>query len=284
MTSQAREPEIWRAREDACREQFDVCWWRVARHVGVRRGTSKPHVAKWHALYFVVGRAIARATKTKGMLESLLGMVRSEDEPGTHRGKNAGRTLAGLRANASRWPHVEQRILALCDAAEEGQWKRSWLVHSGIVPSEDGLFAALAKPSSGRPRAVVERFKVEQINRIAARFVWVSQAITYVLNTDEDGNVSFVDPLGPPPTGLRLVAVDFAVSHANLDPGLQALVARSEMRHCAAFRLGGPRRCHCVGSRPAPLGLRTTVQVWVMPRPRLPKIISTGSPAGSGDL
>ena len=43
------------------------------------------------------------------------------------------------------------------------------------------------------------RFKVEQINRLAARFVWVSQAITYVLNTDEDGHVAFVDPLGTPP-------------------------------------------------------------------------------------
>ena len=89
-------------------------------------------------------------------------------------------------------------------------------MHSQIVPSGDGLFAALAKPSSGRPRAEIERFQVEQINWIAARFVWVSQAIAYVLKTAIWRSLT---RSAHRRRGLELVAVDYALSLANLDLG-----------------------------------------------------------------
>ena len=141
--------------------------------------------------------------RPRASLRVCRGMVRPEQTrhpPREERGKDPRRPTRQRLSLAE----CRETDPSLCDAAEDGQKKRNWLVHSEFVPSEDGLFAALAKPASGRPRADMGRFKVEQINRLAARFVWVSQAITYVLNTDEDGHVANVDPLGTPPPPVDL--------------------------------------------------------------------------------
>jgi hypothetical protein len=210
--SQARDPEYWRGLEDSWQEQYEVCWWQLARYVGVRRGGTKSAVAKWHEFYFEMGRAIARAAEAEQQLEFLLELLVPDSEPGDHRGRRAKETLDDLRKNAYRWPHAEGQIHALCDAAEEGQEKRNWLVHAQVIPSIDGLRVSLVKPTRKQPDAKVEEFRVEQINRIAARFVWVSKAVMYAINTSADGRVPFIDPLGPAP------AVEFDWSPRELQP------------------------------------------------------------------
>ena len=89
-------------------------------------------------------------------------MLCPEDKTGTNRGKNAGRTLAGLRQRLSL-AACRGTDLVLCDAAEEGQRKRNSLGHSEIGGSEDGPFAAWRSQRRG-VREPKWRFKVEQIN------------------------------------------------------------------------------------------------------------------------
>ena len=138
VRSRDEHPEFWVTKMDAWWEQYEVCWWQLSRYRGVRRGGTNWAVARWHEFNFEVGRAIARAAEAEALLESLAAMLDPDAEPGRYSGRRASDTLKDLRANAHRWPLAEQLILQLCDAAEEGQEHRNWLVHSHVVPSLDG--------------------------------------------------------------------------------------------------------------------------------------------------
>jgi hypothetical protein len=152
----------------------------------------------------VLGRidteAIARAAEAEALLETLAAMLDPKAEPGRYAGRRASDTLKDLRSNAHRCPRAEQLILDLCDAAEEGQEHRNWLVHSHVVPSLDGEWAELQKPARREERWDRRRFKAEQVNRIAARFAWVFTAVSYAVNLlDEETAATVIEPLGPPP-------------------------------------------------------------------------------------
>lgn len=62
--------------------QLRTLWWQLARYAGVRHHATDPELGRWHALYFAVGRAFARANEAESHLRVLLAVL--EDAPTGH--------------------------------------------------------------------------------------------------------------------------------------------------------------------------------------------------------
>lgn len=69
------------------------------------------------------------------------------------------------------------------------------------MPSWDGASSQLQKPQLGQDRLELHAVNVDQIERLAARFVWVENATMRILNNmdPEEPGAAYGDPLGPPP-------------------------------------------------------------------------------------
>ena len=199
LQARSASPDFWRGKGDVWDEQFNLAWWHLARHMGVRPYATDPDPAKWHEHYFAVGRVIARAAEWESASESALAMFMNEPLD-QHRGLPVSVTLGKWRTNAHRWPHAEGAIRQMCDAATDAVDLRHYLVHSFVVPSWSGDGAQLEKPVRKQGSASIRHVRLREIELLAARFHWLFEALNRILNNqDPEGPVSWAGDLGPPP-------------------------------------------------------------------------------------
>ncbi|TWP34482.1 hypothetical protein [Leekyejoonella antrihumi] len=64
----------------------------------------------------------------------------------TYHGVPVSQVVENWRENAYRWPHMETRIIEMCDAAMDAIDPRNGLVHSHVLPYWTGQRAQLHKP------------------------------------------------------------------------------------------------------------------------------------------
>ena len=153
--------------------------------------------------YWSLGRMICRAAEAEVVLESLAGELQPEKGEGWYSGRNAEAVAGTVTAAADHWPTQATQICALVEVMRDGAEVRNWLVHAWVLSSEDGDWVELQKPMK---RSVIwgrQRIYRDEIDMLAARFVWVLNAVTRVLNEhewEEQGTLGgFVDPLPDPP-------------------------------------------------------------------------------------
>jgi hypothetical protein len=155
------------------------------------------------AYYLSLGRMICRAAEAEAVLESLAAELNPEAGRDKLAGLNALAVTAAIERAAPRWPRQEQQIRQLVRVMREGAEIRNWLVHAWVLSPQSGDWVELQKPirvSKDWGRRRIER---RDVDALAARFVWVLQAVTRVLTEhgwEEQGTASvFVDSLSEPP-------------------------------------------------------------------------------------
>jgi hypothetical protein len=180
--------------------QLRTLWWQLARYAGVRHHATDPELGRWHALYFAVGRAFARANEAESHLRVLLAVL--EDAPTGHfDSMMMGRLLGHLKEVATREEHMglSEGLTAFHHALHQANERRRWLAHGAFEPSVDGQWARFFKAPLRADDEPARDLSVADIDLLAARFLWTRTAVEYLLTEHANGYQPIVEPLPTPP-------------------------------------------------------------------------------------
>lgn len=152
--------------------------------------------------YHALGKMICRAAEAEVLMESLASDLYGSDQKAWS-GVPTNQIADAVTKAAPRWPNQAAQIGALVDVMNESAQVRNWLVHAWVLSAGNGEWVELQKPMRGHPNWGRRRIWVEEVYVLAARFRWVFDAITRVVNErtwEEDNSpASFAEPLREAP-------------------------------------------------------------------------------------
>lgn len=161
--------------------------------------------------YFVLGRMICRAAEAEHMVESLLMDLCPNQDRATISASRPERVAKRVLAEAHRRPNQAGQIEQIVEVMRSSAEVRNWLVHAWILAPEEGDWVEAQKAVRNHARWGRRRITFDEVDALAARFVWVGKAITRVVNEamwEGQGSLTtWTDDLPPVPPLPEFAAI-----------------------------------------------------------------------------